>query len=209
MTERVLALSFNEESGVYGLVELAAYRLTCALCPWRGKPKPGAALTTRSPIPRSASRASSARTAGTRRYSWRGERPMPNAQQQREEMSDARFGPTVHYVYILRLAGGTFYVGQTNDLVSRHAEHFIDAGAEATKGQRPELAWFSHTHDRRSAQQMEQRLQATLKRSPLEIEQIVARFNDLLDLVEGQIAYDLEMAHSLHHGLGVVSLVPA
>ena len=64
---------------------------------------------------------------------------------ERETASDSRFSPAVHYIYILRLQDESLYIGQTNDLVSRVAEHTIDAGAEATKGQKPQLVWFSHS----------------------------------------------------------------
>ena len=37
MTPKVFGLSFNDGSESYGLVELATYRLTCALCPWKGE----------------------------------------------------------------------------------------------------------------------------------------------------------------------------
>ena len=127
----------------------------------------------------------------------------------RETASDSRFNPDVHYVYVLRLRDNTLYVGQTNDLASRMVEHTVDAGAEATKGQEPRLVWFSHTHDRHGAKQMEQRLQAALKRSPLELETIVERFNALLDLVrpqktlrqlqEEEKAYESKMRKHFHH----------
>ena len=127
----------------------------------------------------------------------------------REKASDNRFGPTVHYVYILRLGDDSLYVGQTNDLASRVAEHAVDAGAEATKGQAPRLVWFSHTHDRRGAHQMEHRLQAALKRSPLELEAIIERFNALLDLMRPQktlrqlqkeeMDYENRMRSLFHH----------
>ena len=128
---------------------------------------------------------------------------------ERERASDSRFDPGVHYVYILRLRDDSLYVGQTNDLVSRVAEHSIDAGAEATKGQEPRLVWFSHTHDRTAAHQMEQRLQAALQRSPLELEAIIERFTALLDMVrpqktfsqlrEEEEAYESEMRRVFHY----------
>ena len=37
MAPKIFGLSFDDGSGAYGLVELATYRLTCALCPWRGE----------------------------------------------------------------------------------------------------------------------------------------------------------------------------
>lgn len=132
----------------------------------------------------------------------------------REKASDSRFEPGVYYVYILRLNDDSLYVGQTNDLVSRLAEHSIDAGAEATKGQAPQLVWFSHTHDRSGAHQMEQRLQAALKRSPLELEAIIERFNSLLDLVRPQKtlrqleaeerAYESKMRRLFHHSKALI-----
>ena len=128
---------------------------------------------------------------------------------EREKASDSRFEPGVLYVYILRLRDNSLYVGQTNDLTSRVAEHVIDAGAEATRGQSPQLVWFSHTHDRNSARQMEQRLQTALERSPLEVEAIIDRFSSLLDLVRPQKtlrqlqdeeqAYESKMRRHFHH----------
>jgi len=128
---------------------------------------------------------------------------------ERETASDSRFNPSVHYVYLLRLGDSSLYVGQTNDLVSRVAEHTIDAGAEATKGQKPQLVWFSHTHDRSAAHQMEQRLRSALQRRPLEVEAIIERFSGLLDLVRPQKtlrqledeerAYESRMRKYFHH----------
>ncbi len=128
--------------------------------------------------------------------------------EQREQASDQRYTPELHYVYILRLADGSFYIGQSNNLDMRVVEHHLDAGALATKGQDSRLVWFSHTHDRESAQQMESRLQSLLERSPLAIEEQVARFSRLLDLVrpqktlqemrEEEKAHESEMVRSWH-----------
>ncbi len=42
------------------------------------------------------------------------------------------------YVYILKCADGTFYVGSTNDLVKRlHAHNHLKSGAHYTKIRRP------------------------------------------------------------------------
>lgn len=127
----------------------------------------------------------------------------------RENSSDSRFAPLVHYVYILRLDDESFYIGQTNDLSTRFAEHSIDSGAQATKSKTPRLVWFSHTHDRNSAHQMEQRLQSALARSPLAIEEIVDRFSGLLDLIRPQKTladlrreeqeFESEMSGAFHH----------
>ena len=75
-------------------------------------------------------------------------------------------------------------MGQTIDLRSRVVEPQIDAGVEATKGQGSALMWFSHTHDdRNTAPQLERRLQAALKRSPLEIEERTDRYSGLMALI--------------------------
>ncbi len=127
---------------------------------------------------------------------------------QREWASDASADPLVYYVYILRLQGGEFYIGQTNDLSSRLVEHRLDAGAKATRGQDFQLVWFNHVHSREAAKQMEARLQRALKRSPLEIQGVVDRFQNQLDMVRPQkslkqlqaedSAYESEMRKSFH-----------
>jgi len=54
--------------------------------------------------------------------------------------------PLVHvlwYVYVLLLEGGDYYVGYTNDLSSRLAEHQSErGGAKTTKGRNPRLMYF-------------------------------------------------------------------
>lgn len=104
----------------------------------------------------------------------------------RETVSDELSSPLLWYVYILRLEDGQLYVGQSNDLQARLVEHSIDAGAKATAGQGKRLVWFSHTHDREAAKQMEARLQRALERSPQSVEEIVANFDRLLNLVRPQ-----------------------
>ena len=104
----------------------------------------------------------------------------------RETASDELNSPLVWYVYILRLEDGQLYVGQSNDLQARVVEHSIDAGAKATTGQGKRLVWFSHTHDREAARQMEARLRRALERSPQSVEEIVANFDRLLNLVRPQ-----------------------
>ena len=45
--------------------------------------------------------------------------------------------PDLHYVYVLRLENGGFYVGCTRNLVKRLMEHFGKGGAMATRESRP------------------------------------------------------------------------
>lgn len=48
----------------------------------------------------------------------------------------------VRYVYVLKLSDGTFYVGQTNNLEARLAEH-RDGRQQQTQGKEPKLVYFS------------------------------------------------------------------
>lgn len=126
----------------------------------------------------------------------------------RETVSDELNNPLLWYVYILRLEDGQLYVGQSNDLQARIVEHSIDAGAKATAGQSKRLVWFSHTHDREAARQMEARLRRALERSPQSVEEIVANFDRLLNLIrpqktlrelqEEERARDLELMTAFH-----------
>jgi predicted GIY-YIG superfamily endonuclease len=47
----------------------------------------------------------------------------------------------VRYLYILKLAGGKWYVGQTNSLELRLKEH-IDGMTPSTMGKEPKLVWY-------------------------------------------------------------------
>jgi len=47
----------------------------------------------------------------------------------------------VRYLYILKMLGGKWYVGQTNALDLRLKEH-QDGNTISTRGQRPKLVWF-------------------------------------------------------------------
>ena len=101
----------------------------------------------------------------------------------RENKSDNKGAPLVWYVYIIELEDGGYYVGQTNDLHTRYAEHALGGGAKATATQKGKLVWFSHTHAREAAKAMEARLQAANERSPHEIQVLAGRFQDLVRLV--------------------------
>lgn len=101
----------------------------------------------------------------------------------RERSSDANNMPLVWYVYILELPTSGYYIGQTNDLETRTAEHTFGGGATATTQSSGKLVWFSHTHDREAAHRMEARLQAAYERAPTQIRDQVDRFQRLVRLV--------------------------
>jgi predicted GIY-YIG superfamily endonuclease len=51
------------------------------------------------------------------------------------------------WVYILRCADGTLYVGHTEDLASRAARHNAGHGAHYTAARRPVRLIYSEKHD--------------------------------------------------------------
>ena len=53
----------------------------------------------------------------------------------------AKLESTTHHVYVLKLSDGTFYIGQTSDLVIRLQEH-RDGTQPQTAGKNPKLVYF-------------------------------------------------------------------
>ena len=47
----------------------------------------------------------------------------------------------VRYLYVLKMDGGKFYVGQTNSLELRLQEH-QEGNTPSTRGKHPKLVWF-------------------------------------------------------------------
>ena len=126
----------------------------------------------------------------------------------RESRSDAKADPTVWHVYILKLEDGTYYIGQTNDALTRVLEHATGAGAVTTAGKTGKLVWFNQTHSREAARAMESRLQTRLDTNPASIDAIVDQFRGLIALVQPQKTlaqlrkeesdYNLRMASLFH-----------
>ena len=57
------------------------------------------------------------------------------------------FLPMAHYVYLLRCADATYYVGYTQDVGRRLRQHnTCTAGARYTKGRRPVSLLYSEEH---------------------------------------------------------------
>lgn len=56
----------------------------------------------------------------------------------------------IRYVYILKLSDGTFYVGQTNDLIIRLQEH-KDGQQAQTKGKDPKMVYYESFEGRRKS----------------------------------------------------------
>ena len=101
--------------------------------------------------------------------------------EQREKWSDHKSSPLVWYVYILEFDDGSYYIGQTNDLTVRLAEHALGNGAEATKEKAHKLVWFNQCADRDSAKHMETRLK---KANAKRISGMISNFDQLVRLVK-------------------------
>jgi predicted GIY-YIG superfamily endonuclease len=57
------------------------------------------------------------------------------------------------FVYILRCADGSYYVGKTDDLLTRLAEHQSGAGADYTSARRPVEMVYAEEHSTSSSAQ--------------------------------------------------------
>ena len=93
----------------------------------------------------------------------------------------------VFYVYILRLAGGKFYVGHTRELRERLSEH-KDGKTRSTKDKNPRLVWFTELRSREEATHLEADLKKVNDRNQRKIRRMVVQFKDLaeaLDFTEG------------------------
>ncbi|HLF03662.1 MAG TPA: GIY-YIG nuclease family protein [Dehalococcoidia bacterium] len=105
---------------------------------------------------------------------------------QGKEIPTHNHAPVEHqtrYLYILKLDGGTFYVGQTNDLEMRLKEH-QDGSTSSTRGKHPELVWFRRVvGDREFVNEEEQRLTLLNKNNPRRIRRMVADWQRLIRLV--------------------------
>ena len=115
--------------------------------------------------------------------------------------------PDVHYVYMLEMEGPEYYIGQTNNLEVRLAEHESGHGAAATKGRPFKAVWFSQVHDREAAKLLEGRLQRLLKADPAAIARIVASFDRVMSAVRPQKTFrELEREQRQHDRLMEMAL---
>ena len=126
----------------------------------------------------------------------------------RESRSDLHTEPVGWYVYILALEDGGYYVGQTNNLPIRYLEHSLGVGAKATAGANARLEWFTYAHSREAARSMELRIQRALDKAPERVDNLIATFRQMIDLVKPDKtlreleaidrAYETEMSRMSH-----------
>ncbi len=82
------------------------------------------------------------------------------------------------YVYVLKLDGGDFYVGQTRDLRARLSEH-RDNKVPSTAGRNPRLQFFNVGPTREWATDIEAQLKRLNDTNPREIRRMIIHFKDL------------------------------
>ena len=93
----------------------------------------------------------------------------------------------IRYLYILKLDGGSFYVGQTNSLEIRLQEH-SDGVVASTRGKNPKLVWFEEwIGDRRGLNGEEDTLTRLAITNPRTIRVKVAAWQRPLRLVDLQV----------------------
>ena len=90
---------------------------------------------------------------------------------------------TEFFVYILKLDGGRFYVGQTRELRERISEH-RDGNTKSTAGKNPKLVWFTALSSRDAATTREAELKKLSDANPREIRRMYVRFQDLIKEVD-------------------------
>ena len=83
------------------------------------------------------------------------------------------------FAYLLKLEGGDFYAGHTNDLRARLTEH-RDGRTKTTAGRDPKLVWFVGFPSRDEATRAEVGLKERINRNPREIRKRVIGFHDLV-----------------------------
>ena len=88
---------------------------------------------------------------------------------------------TEFFVYVLTLDGGTYYVGNTNDLHARLQEHRTNM-SQSTKGRNPKLVWFTTVPTRSEAEDLEKELNNLNANTQTrrEIHRMVVRFKQLV-----------------------------
>ena len=104
-----------------------------------------------------------------------------------EELEECAHGPVEYFdywLYILKLDGGQFYVGQCNDLEMRIKEH-QDGTTVSTRGKNPKLVWFRKWPlGRQELLEEEREMQRWVKDSPRQARRMIADWQRLIRLVE-------------------------
>lgn len=87
------------------------------------------------------------------------------------------------FVYILKLNNGTFYVGQTRELLERLLEH-KESQTFSTAGENPKLWYFEIHPTREDVMRREHELKTLIRKNKREIFRIVRNFHELISKVD-------------------------
>ena len=99
------------------------------------------------------------------------------------EAKDQANGTWLFYTYMLELDDGAdYYVGHTDDLKARVAEHGLGNTA-ATAGRAIRLVWFETRSTREDAAKLEARMKRAVKRSPERVRPFCRTFRSLCELI--------------------------
>ncbi len=83
------------------------------------------------------------------------------------------------FVYVLKLDGGKFYVGQTRELRERLSEH-MDGKTASTRGSNPRLQYFEILPTREAAEIRESELKKIAESNSRQIRRMIIGFKDLI-----------------------------
>ena len=99
------------------------------------------------------------------------------------DAKDQANGTWLFYTYMLELDDGAdYYVGHTDDLKARLAEHALGNTA-ATAGRAIRLVWFETRSAREDAAKLEARMKRAVKRSPERVRPFCQTFRSLCELI--------------------------
>ena len=87
------------------------------------------------------------------------------------------------FTYIMKLDGGAFYAGHTQELRERKDEH-RDGKVKSTSGKNPLLVWFEITDTIPKAKDREAQLKGLIAKNEREIRRMVNKFQDIIRLVD-------------------------
>jgi len=90
-----------------------------------------------------------------------------------------------HFVYMLKLNNGKYYIGESSDIRSRLVEH-RDGETISTQGLEPKLKYFEVLDSKEGGKKREKELKDLYKKNPRIIRRMCIEFEDLINV------YDLD-----------------
>jgi len=105
-----------------------------------------------------------------------------------EDWSESHWAPrdgetTRFYVYILKLEGGEFYVGQSRELKERMLE-YQHGRVVSTRGRTPKLVYFETSTSRTKVLEIEREWKTVAKKNPREMRRWIVDFREHLNLLD-------------------------